>query len=136
MTNWWEQQLDNCGEVDGVDFVPLFFNPKKQKAPNEIYQTNTYEELTTKDVSVPRTNWLPWRMIDGKKFYLDKLGNIIEGPKFEWIKEYDKEEYWGYWILHSCGASSPAYAKHCCGCGKEISWIHEETKEEYLKRII
>ena len=103
MTNWWKQQLDNWGEVDGVDFVPLFFNPKKQKAPNEIYQTNTYEELTTKDVSVPRTNWLPWRMIDGKKFYLDKLGNIIEGPKFEWIKEYDKEEYWGYWILHSCG---------------------------------
>lgn len=134
--NWWKKQLDKYGRVDGVDFVPpLTFNPELQKEPFEIYQTCSYEELTTMLIGVPKSNWYPWRVVDGVKFYLDREGNpIVVNSKYEWVEEADKEEYWGYWIKHTCGAETPAYAKFCCGCGKEIGWIHKETEAEYLRR--
>jgi hypothetical protein len=133
--NGWKKLLDSYGKVDAVDFVPIGFNPKLHKEPNTIYQTCRYEDLVYGDVSYPRSNWYPWRVIDGVKFYLDKEGNpIVVNSEYEWVEEADKEEYWGYWIKHTCGAETPAYAKFCCGCGKEIGWIHKETEAEYLRR--
>lgn len=71
--NWWKEQLARYGEVDGVDFVPLTFNPCCTPQ-GKIYQSNTYEELTEKHVATPRTNWIPWRMINGLKCYLVEDG--------------------------------------------------------------
>ena len=134
--NWWKEQLDSYGKVDAVDFVPIGFNPRLHKEPNIIYQTYRYEDLIYGAVSYPRSNWWPWRVIDGVKFYLDREGNpIVVSSEYEWVEKADKEEYWGYWIKHTCGAGTPAYAKYCCGCGKEIGWIHRETEKEYLKRL-
>lgn len=68
--NWWEQQLEKFGQVDGVDFVPFNFNPCCTPQ-SQIYQSNTYEELTSeRGVLTPRTFWLPWRIINGLKCYL------------------------------------------------------------------
>lgn len=50
--------------------------------------------------------------------------------------EYEKEEYWGYWTRCSCGGTTPYYGKYCCECGKKFDDnLHQETREEYVKRI-
>ena len=54
--------------AEGIDFVPIMI--PKEEAMNHIIESYTKEEF--KDVKyVPKTNYLFWKMIDGKKTYLE-----------------------------------------------------------------
>ena len=51
------------------------------------------------------------------------------------VLEYEKLEYQDKWLRCNCGTHTPAYSYYCCGCGRKIGHIHQETKEEYQERI-
>ena len=70
----------NKYNADGVDFVSITFDPFRN--PN-IYKTYTREEWLASDGSYPKTNRRYWKIIDGKKTYIDTfsfkvLENIIK----------------------------------------------------------
>ena len=70
----------NKYNADGVDFVSITFDPLRN--PN-IYKTYTREEWLASDGSYPKTNRRYWKIIDGKKTYIDTfsfkaLENIIK----------------------------------------------------------
>lgn len=70
----------NKYNADGVDFVSITFDPFWN--PN-IYKTYTREEWLASDGSYPKTNRRYWKIIDGKKTYIDTfsfkvLENIIK----------------------------------------------------------
>lgn len=70
----------NKYNADGVDFVSITFNSLRN--PN-IYKTYTRKEWLASDRSYPKTNRRYWKIIDGKKTYIDTfsfkvLENIIK----------------------------------------------------------
>ena len=70
----------NKYNADGVDFVSITFDPLRN--PN-IYKTYTRVEWLASDGSYPKTNRRYWKIIDGKKTYIDTfsfkaLENIIK----------------------------------------------------------
>ena len=70
----------NKYNADGVDFVSITFNSLQN--PN-IYKTYTRKEWLASDRSYPKTNRRYWKIIDGKKTYIDTfsfkvLENIIK----------------------------------------------------------
>ena len=70
----------NKYNADGVDFVSITFNSLWN--PN-IYKTYTRKEWLASDRSYPKTNRRYWKIIDGKKTYIDTfsfkvLENIIK----------------------------------------------------------
>ena len=68
----------NKYNADGVDFVSIMFDPTK--CPN-IYKTYTREEWLASNRSYPKTNRRYWKIIDGKKTYVDTVSfKILEGP--------------------------------------------------------
>ena len=61
------EEMNKVG-ADGVDFVPIWFD-KKLSPP--IICSYTKEEW--KDVKAyPKSNRMYWKMIDGKKIYINK----------------------------------------------------------------
>ena len=60
----------NKYDADGVDFVSIMFDPIM--CPN-IYKTYTREEWLASDGSYPKTNRRYWKIIDGKKAYVDTV---------------------------------------------------------------
>lgn len=70
----------NKYNADGVDFVSITFDSLRN--PN-IYKTYTRKEWLASDGSYPKTNRRYWKIIDGKKTYIDTfsfkvLENIIK----------------------------------------------------------
>lgn len=87
----------NKYNADGVDFVSITFDPFRN--PN-IYKTYTREEWLASDGSYPKTNRRYWKIIDGKKTYIDTfsfkaLENIIKDtadvPNMEEAQEVTDE---------------------------------------------
>lgn len=67
----------NKYDADGVDFVSIMFDPIK--CPN-IYKTYTREEWLASDGSYPKTGRRYWKIIDGKKTYIDTVYfKVLEG---------------------------------------------------------
>ena len=67
MTDFILEEMNKCN-ADGVDFVSIMFDPIK--CPN-IYATYTREEWLASNRSYPKTNRRYWKIVDGKKTYLD-----------------------------------------------------------------
>lgn len=70
----------NKYNADGVDFVSIAFDPLQN--PN-IYKTYTRKEWLESDRSYPKTNRRYWKIIDGKKTYINTfsfkaLENIVK----------------------------------------------------------
>lgn len=67
----------NKYNADGVDFVSITFDPLRN--PN-IYETYSREEWLASDRSYPKTNRRYWKIIDGKKTYIDTFSfKVLEG---------------------------------------------------------
>ena len=60
----------NKYNADGVDFVSIMFDSTMR--PN-IYKTYTREEWLASNRSCPKTNRRYWKIIDGKKTYIDTV---------------------------------------------------------------
>lgn len=63
--------LDRYG-MDGIDFVPLFWEPYKLNN-QPIYKSYTKEEFK-KELYIIKSNYYFWKMVDGKKEYYDWNG--------------------------------------------------------------
>jgi hypothetical protein len=80
----------NKYDADGVDFVSIMFDPII--CPN-IYKTYTREEWLASDGSYPKTNRRYWKIIDGKKTYVDTVSfKVLEGIIKDTAAAPDKEE--------------------------------------------
>jgi hypothetical protein len=57
-------------------------------------------------------------------------------PEPDAIMTYDKDEYWGHWLMcQKCGSNNtPAYGKYCCECGHKFEIKHDETRIEWNER--
>ena len=76
MTDFILEEM-NKYEADGVDFVSIMFDPIM--CPN-IYETYTREEWLASNRSYPRTGRRYWKIIDGKKTYIDTISfKVLEG---------------------------------------------------------
>ena len=57
-------------------------------------------------------------------------------PEPDAIITFDKDEYWGQWII--CGQCqsqrTPAGSNYCCNCGHRFEVLHRETRIEYNER--
>lgn len=84
----------NKYNADGVDFVSITFDPLRN--PN-VYKTYSREEWLASDGSYPKTNRRYWKIINGKKTYIDTfsfkaLENIIKDvPDIEEAQEVSDE---------------------------------------------
>ena len=69
----WQNNLKGCEEwfeatgADGVDFHGLFDNPLEIKT---ILQSNTKEEMLSKKIAYPRSDYTFWKNVNGYKVYL------------------------------------------------------------------
>lgn len=80
----------NRYDADGVDFISIMFDPTM--CPN-IYKTYTREEWLASNRSYPKTNRRYWKIIDGKKTYLDSLSlKMLEGTMKDHVTICDMEE--------------------------------------------
>ena len=88
----------NKYDADGVDFVSIMFDPIR--CPN-IYKTYTREEWLASNRSYPKTNRRYWKIISGKKTYIDivsfkVLENIVkieaDAPDMEEAQEVEDNE--------------------------------------------
>ena len=67
----------NKYDADGVDFVSIMFDPTM--CPN-IYKTYTREEWLASNRSYPKTARRYWKIVDGKKIYVDGFAfKVLEG---------------------------------------------------------
>ena len=69
------EDLDKYG-MDGIDFVPLFWEPYKLNN-QPIYKSYTKEEFK-KETCIIKSNYYFWKMVDGKKEYNDWNGKKYE----------------------------------------------------------
>jgi hypothetical protein len=67
MNDFWREQFEHF-DADGVDFVPLMFNPCCTPQ-SEIYCSYIKAQFE-QGVLYPRSNYLLWKMINGLKCYL------------------------------------------------------------------
>lgn len=73
-------------EADGVDFVPLKLDYNE---PYEIIESYTREEW--KDVKYfPKTTWFLWKIVDGKKVYINNIQLPIEKDYPEILEIFEK----------------------------------------------
>lgn len=80
----------NKYDADGVDFVSIMFDPTM--CPN-IYKTYTREEWLASNRSYPKTNRRYWKIIDGKKTYVDTVSfKVLEGIIKDTATAPDMEE--------------------------------------------
>ena len=80
----------NKYDADGVDFVSIMFDPIK--CPN-IYKTYTREEWLASDGSYPKTGRRYWKIVDGKKTYIDIVSfKVLEGIIKDTADTPDMEE--------------------------------------------
>lgn len=68
------EDLDKYG-MDGIDFVPLFWEPYKLNN-QPIYKSYTKEEFK-KETCIIKSNYYFWKMVDGKKEYYDWNGKKV-----------------------------------------------------------
>ena len=71
----WKEEFEKVEkeigrEVDGIDFVPLTFNPCTTPQ-SQVYNSFTKEEFL-KGVIYPRSDWFMWYIEDGLKKYIVK----------------------------------------------------------------
>lgn len=67
----------NKYDADGVDFVSIMFDPTL--CPN-IYKTYTRAEWLASNRSYPKTGRRYWKIIDGKRTYIDTTSfKCLEG---------------------------------------------------------
>lgn len=62
----WKETFDKYPEAEGVDFVSLLAKPWR---PGTIYESKTKEQMIA-GCAYPRSNWLLWKMVNGKKEYI------------------------------------------------------------------
>lgn len=80
----------NKYDADGVDFISIMFDSTMW--PN-IYKTYTREEWLASNRSYPKTNRRYWKIIDGKKTYVDNFSfKVLEGIAKVEATEPDIEE--------------------------------------------
>ena len=68
------ENLDKYG-MDGIDFVPLFWEPYKLNN-QPIYKSYTKEEFK-KEFCIIKSCYYFWKMVDGKKEYYDWNGKKV-----------------------------------------------------------
>lgn len=73
MTTIYEE-LDKYG-MDGIDFVPLFWEPYKLNN-QPMYKSYTKKEFE-KEIYIIKSNYYFWKMVDGKKEYYDWNGKKV-----------------------------------------------------------
>lgn len=70
----WEEEFELLG-ADGVDFVPLTFNPSCSPQ-SEVILSLTKEQMLRRNYG-PRTQYFFWKRIYGLKMYLVPTNNPI-----------------------------------------------------------
>ena len=65
MSNFYLDKMDELN-ADGIDFIPILFG---EGVPSIIASYNK-EEFKSVD-GIPKTNYKYWKMIDGKKMYIE-----------------------------------------------------------------
>jgi hypothetical protein len=80
MEDYILREMEERG-ADGVDFVPIWLDDSMPP----IYKSYTKQEWIDSDGSYPKTNRKYWKMINGKKEYID------DNVRFyvKQMKEYD-----------------------------------------------
>lgn len=73
MTTIYEK-LDKYN-MDGIDFVPLFWEPYKLNN-QPIYKSYTKADFK-EDTPIVKSNYYFWKMVDGKKEYYDWNGKKV-----------------------------------------------------------
>lgn len=68
------KDLDKYG-MDGIDFVPLFWEPYKLNN-QPIYKSYTKKEFK-KELCIIKSCHYFWKMVDGKKEYYDWNGKKV-----------------------------------------------------------
>lgn len=69
----WRERFEKLN-ADGIDFVPVDFNPYTDMKVRIIHSYNKEEMLN--GAIYPRSSYLFWKMIDGKKYYLVKASEV------------------------------------------------------------
>lgn len=64
--DYYMEQIDKHN-ADGIDFVPIMIYVGE---PIPVIASYTKEEFVN-EKHIPKTNYLFWKMIDGKKVYVD-----------------------------------------------------------------
>lgn len=61
---------------------------------------------------------------------------VLGNPEPDAIMTYDKDEYYGHWLIcQKCGSKhTPAYGQYCCECGHKFEIKHDETRIEWNER--
>ena len=99
MSNFWKEQFDKHPDAEGIDFVSLIARPWK---PGTIYDTKTREQMIA-GCAYPRSNYLFWKMVDGKKVYIYKEKDKLKPGSVHCHAEHrklfaiidDDEAIWG-----------------------------------------
>ena len=68
------ENLDKYG-MDGIDFVPLFWEPYKLNN-QPIYKSYTKEEFK-KELCIIKSHYYFWKIVDGKKEYYNWNGTKV-----------------------------------------------------------
>lgn len=65
--NYFLELFEKYPEAEGIDFVPISVGPIRK-----ICQTNWKKDFEQNyPVAIPKTSYLLWKMVDGKKVYID-----------------------------------------------------------------
>lgn len=82
--NFWQEQFDGHPGAEGIDFVSLMARPWK---PGTIYDTKTKEQMLA-GCAYPRSNYLFWKMENGKKVYIYGERDKIEPGSLPYHPEH------------------------------------------------
>ena len=66
--DFWKPMFEHF-DADGIDFVPLGFNPCCTPQ-SKVYASFTKEQFLAGGVIYPRSGYIFWKMINGLKCYL------------------------------------------------------------------
>lgn len=72
--NYFLDLFEKYPEAEGVDFIPLTVLFSPLGIPDEICQSNLKEDFAKNpEISIPKTPYLLWKKVNGKKVYIDWL---------------------------------------------------------------
>lgn len=122
-----EERPDEWGDIKlGWDKDPLIeYNRGNLYNPHRSLSENLNKEL----VEVKANGG--WSLMT---YIIELKGS---DPQPDAIMTYDKDKYYGYWLIcQKCGSKqlTPAYGQYCCVCGHKFEIKHDETRIEWNER--
>lgn len=70
MRKYYLELFEKYPEAEGIDFIPFSATFSPLGIPDEIIQRNLKKDFE-KDIAVPKTCFLLWKIKNGRRVYLD-----------------------------------------------------------------